>query len=192
MINTDAACERNVQDAAGQSGYAIGDLFRIDFHSHIHRHECDGELLRRRLRRVLVDVRICATHKAYIVAPLLRDLQLLSDGICRRAIGQFPTLFPDQWNKAHRNGVVYVHAKGILLYHQLEHLIIIGGTHRDDHPSRQSKLVDERLRNECPTGSDHDSIKRSRLRPSEMTVSEIALNVLNSERSQARLSGLNE
>src|SRR6266850_2208220 len=69
MINTDAACERNVQDAAGQSGYAIGDLFRIDFHSHIHRHECDGELLRRRLRRVLVDVRICATHTAYIVGP---------------------------------------------------------------------------------------------------------------------------
>src|SRR6266850_4183203 len=65
MINVDAIRERDVQDAAGQPGCAIGDLFRIDFHGHIHRNERDSELLRRGLRRILVDVRVCAAHKTY-------------------------------------------------------------------------------------------------------------------------------
>ena len=62
MVHVDAMRQRDVEDAAGQAGVAVRDLLRVDLHRHIHRKEGDRKFLRRRSRRLIFDVWICAAH----------------------------------------------------------------------------------------------------------------------------------
>ena len=70
VIDFDAMGKRDIQNAAGQTRVPVGNFVGIDFDRHIHRKKRDREFLRRRWRRLFVDVWISTAHFDYGISYL--------------------------------------------------------------------------------------------------------------------------
>jgi hypothetical protein len=94
MIELDAVGQSNIEDTAGQSGVSVRNLFRIDIDGYVHRHERDGEFLRRRSRRFLVDVRVRSAHTTMVT--LFDRGKLHENGLDGRPVRSlFAYILPD-------------------------------------------------------------------------------------------------